>query len=54
VTENTPKKASKNGGAPAQQDLLAEARSLGLSDTQILRVQKNPSLLSRLVGKLTK
>jgi hypothetical protein len=55
VTENTPKKTNgKNGGVSAQQDLLAEARSLGLSDTQILRVQKNPSLLSRLVGKLTK
>jgi len=53
VTANTPKKAHKVA-APAQQDLLEEARAMGLSDTQILRVQKNPSLLSRLVGKLTK
>jgi hypothetical protein len=39
---------------PQQQSLLDEARLLGLSDTAILRVQKNPSLLSRLVGKLGK
>jgi hypothetical protein len=34
--------------------MLEEARLLGLSDTQMIRVQKNPSLLSRLVGKLSK
>jgi hypothetical protein len=39
---------------PKQQQLLEEARLLGLSDTAILRVQKNPSLLTRLVGKLGK
>ena len=54
VTQNTPKKANGKAVASAQQDLLEEARLMGLSDTQILRVQKNPSLLSRLVGKLTK
>lgn len=31
--------------------LTKEARMLGLSDTQIVRVQKNPSLLSRLLGR---
>jgi hypothetical protein len=40
--------------SPEQRSMLEEARMLGLTDTQILRVQKNPSLLSRLVGKLTK
>jgi hypothetical protein len=39
---------------PNQQQLLEEARLLGLTDTAILRVQKNPSLLTRLVGKLGK
>jgi hypothetical protein len=33
---------------------ITEARLLGLSDTAIRRVEHNPSLLSRLVGKLTK
>jgi len=49
--------AQKQKAKPArslQQDLLSEAKLLGLTDTQVLRVQKNPSLLSRLVGKLTK
>lgn len=32
-------------------DFTKEARALGLSDTQIVRVQKNPSLLSRLLGR---
>ncbi|MBC7984608.1 MAG: hypothetical protein H7Y02_12220 [Candidatus Obscuribacterales bacterium] len=45
---------SRNSTQVRQHDLVSEARSLGLSDTQILRVKKNPSLLSRLVGKLTK
>ena len=51
------KKRAPNAAATTsnlQRDLLDEAKSLGLSDTQILRVKKNPSLLSRLVGKLTK
>lgn len=39
---------------PSQSDLLlSEAQRLGLSDTAIIRVKKNPSLLARLVGKLT-
>jgi len=54
ITANTPKKINKTASSSPQQDLLEEARAMGLSDTQILRVQKNPSLLSRLVGKLTK
>jgi hypothetical protein len=33
---------------------LDEARLLGLSETAIRRVERNPSLLSRLVDKLTK
>ena len=33
---------------------VREARLLGLSETAIRRVEHNPSLLSRLVGKLTK
>lgn len=45
---------NKTGSHLSQRDLLEEARSLGLSETAIHRVQKNPSLLSRLVGKLTK
>lgn len=32
-------------------EVTREARMLGLSDTQIVRVQKNPSLLSRLLGR---
>jgi hypothetical protein len=56
VGNNTPLKKAGAGKSmpPSQRDLVEEARSLGLSDTQIIRVQKNPSLLSRLVGKLTK
>jgi hypothetical protein len=56
VGNNTPLKRASAGKTvpPSQHDLVEEARSLGLSDTQIIRVQKNPSLLSRLVGKLTK
>jgi hypothetical protein len=47
-------KPKGKGTRSLQQDLLNEAKMLGLTDTQIIRVQKNPSLLSRLVGKLTK
>jgi len=49
-----PKAGGKTAHKSLQQDMLDEARLLGLSETAILRVQKNPSLLSRLVGKLTK
>jgi hypothetical protein len=50
------KKPTRSGfvADPKQQQLIEEARQLGLSDTAILRVQKNPSLLTRLVGKLGK
>jgi hypothetical protein len=53
----TSKKPASHHAKPAhtpQQDMLDEAALLGLTDTQILRVRKNPSLLSRLVGKLGK
>jgi hypothetical protein len=49
-----PGRTAKPTTRTAQQDMLEEARLLGLSDTQMIRVQKNPSLLSRLVGKLSK
>jgi hypothetical protein len=59
ATEPSPtnKKPASHHAKPAhtpQQDMLDEAALLGLTDTQILRVRKNPSLLSRLVGKLGK
>jgi hypothetical protein len=42
---------AKGAGSDGQHDMLDEASLLGLTDTQILRVRKNPSLLSRLLGK---
>jgi hypothetical protein len=46
--KTAPVKGAKSNG---QHDMLDEASLLGLTDTQILRVRKNPSLLSRLLGK---
>lgn len=58
VKRSPPLGAKKNGARPAgkaiSQKELSEARLLGLSDTAIRRVEENPSLLSRLVDKLTK
>jgi hypothetical protein len=59
VKRSPPIAAKKNGARPANgrsisQKELSEARALGLSETAIRRVEENPSLLSRLVGKLTK
>jgi hypothetical protein len=45
------KPPAAKGTRSLQEDLLDEAQLLGLTDTQILRVRKNPSLLSRLLGK---
>lgn len=45
------KSTATKANRSAQEDLLDEAQLLGLTDTQILRVRKNPSLLSRLLGK---
>jgi hypothetical protein len=42
---------AKGMGSKGQHDMLDDASLLGLTDTQILRVRKNPSLLSRLLGK---
>jgi hypothetical protein len=52
--------AAKKGNSPRAASAkitnkdLEEARLLGLSETAIRRVERNPSLLSRLVDKLTK
>jgi hypothetical protein len=50
----TGNKSSSNAPFNGQVDLLDDAALLGLSDSQILRVKSNPSLLSRLVNKLTR
>jgi hypothetical protein len=49
-----PKKSAKTTRNAVSQDEIDEARLLGLSETAIRRVEHNPSLLSRLVDKLTK
>jgi hypothetical protein len=59
VKRSPPIAAKKNAARPGNgksisQKQLSEARMLGLSDTAIRRVEENPSLLSRLVDKLTK
>jgi hypothetical protein len=59
VKRSAPMAAKKTSGRVANgksvsRKEISEARMLGLSETAIRRVEHNPSLLSRLVGKLTK